>query len=92
MYPVRVASAETECLFACSLIAERGYVGRPDIDDLLTANAEMDVQQWCKVGDRIALRVLMPIDVSPQKFREVVARLAVDADRAEQQLTGNDEV
>ena len=91
VYPVRVASAETECLFACSLIAESGSVGRPEIDDLLTANAEMDVQQWCKVGDRIALRVLMSIDVSPQKFREVVARLAVDADRAEQQLTGNDE-
>lgn len=91
VYPVRVASAETECLFACSLTAESASVGRPEIDDLLTANAEMDVQQWCKVGDRIALRALMPIDVSPQKFREVVARLAVDADRAEQQLTGNDE-
>jgi uncharacterized RDD family membrane protein YckC len=91
VYPVRVASAETECLFACSLTTESASVGRPEIDDLLTANAEMDVQQWCKVGDRIALRVLMPIDVSPQKFREVVARLAVDADRAEQQLTGNDE-
>jgi hypothetical protein len=80
-----------ECLFACSLIAESGSVGRSKVDDLLTANATMNAQQWCKVGDRIALRVLMPIDVSPQKFREVVARLAVDADRAEQQLTGNDE-
>lgn len=91
VYPMRVASAEMECLFACSLTTESASIGRPEIDDLLTANAEMDVQQWCKVGDRIALRVLMPIDVSPQKFREVVARLAVDADRAEQQLTGNDE-
>lgn len=91
VYPVRVASAETECLFACSLTTESASVGRPEIDDLLTANATMNAQQWCKVGDRIALRVLMPIDVSPQKFREVVARLAVDADRAEQQFTGNDE-
>lgn len=91
VYPVRVASAETECLFACSLIAESGSVGRSKVDDLLTANATMNAQQWCRVGERIALRALMPIDVSPQKFREVVARLAVDADRAEQQLTGNDE-
>ena len=80
-----------ERLFACSMVAKYGAVGRSTIDEALAANATMGARQWCKLGDGLALRVVLPVDVSPRGFRAAVAQLAEDADDIEKRLAGNDE-
>lgn len=84
-------SEATEKLFVCSFVAKRESVGRSEMEDMMAANAAMDTQQWCKIGEALALRVFMPIDVAPQTFRNVLVNLAQTADRVERQLTGKDE-
>ena len=87
----KVVSSDTERLFVCSMVAKCDAVGRSKMEEILEANATMDDRQWCKVGNALALREFLPVNVSPQKFREVVARLAEDADGLEDRLTGKDE-
>ena len=86
-----VASSGNERLFVCSMVAKCDAVGRSEIEEMLTANATMEARQWCKIGNALALRVFMPVNVSPQEFREVASRLAEDADGLENRLTGKDE-
>ena len=86
-----VAPSGAEKLFVCSRVAECDAVGRSEMEEILRANATMDERQWCKVGKTLALREFLPVNVSPQRFREVVARLAEDADSLEDRLTGEDE-
>ena len=86
-----VAPSGAEKLFVCSRVAECDAVGRSEMEEILRANATMDERQWCKVGKTLALREFLPVNVSPQRFREVVARLAEDADGLEDRLTGEDE-
>ena len=89
--PEQVDSDGSEKLFVCSLVAERDSVGESELDGLLSANATMDAQQWCKVGEALALRILVPVDVAPQAFRNMLEKLAEAADNAETTLTGKDE-
>ena len=87
-----VVPSGAERLFVCSMAAKSDAVGRVEIEEILAANATMDDRQWCSVGGNIALRVLLPVDISPQRFRELVARLAEDADGFENRITGKDEL
>ena len=79
-----------ERLFACSTVARYGTVERSAIGEMLAANAKMGARQWCKMGESLALRVLLPVDVSPQGFRAAVAQLAEDADGVEKRLSKDD--
>ena len=86
-----VASSGAERLFICSMAAKCDAVGRSELEEILAANATMDNRQWCKVDNDLTLRAFLPVNVSPQEFRDVAARLAEDADSFENRLTGKDE-
>jgi hypothetical protein len=86
-----VTSSGDERLFVCSMVASCDAVGKSEMEEILTANATMDDRQWCKVGNALALREFLSVNVSPQRFRDVAARLAEDADGLEDRLTDKDE-
>ena len=85
------ASSGAKGLLVCSMVAKFDAIERSIIDEMLTANATVEARQWCKVDNDLALRAFLPVKVSPQEFRDVVVRLAEDADSFEKRLTGKDE-
>ena len=75
----------------CSLVASADAVGDGVLQIMLKGNAGRRNDVWCMVGESLALRVLEPLDVSPEVFRSHIGSLAEDADAAEKELSSKDE-
>lgn len=91
VYPDAVVASGSENMLICSIVA--GYDSLQDtvLDETLSENVTRGERLWCKIENRLALRVLLPFDVSPRVFCGIMKELAEDADAAEKQLTGKDE-
>lgn len=80
-----------ECICVYSLVAPCDSIGGHILNEMLSENSTRCTNLWCKVGTKLALRALVPLDVSPEVFRDALERLAKDADDSEKQFTGRDE-
>lgn len=81
----------SECMLICSVVANHASVQKDDLSRILSENVDRHDRIWCKVGECLALRLFVSLDVSPELLRGAIERLAEDADAAEQKLTGKDE-
>lgn len=90
VFPKTVVVAGTECMLVCSMVACGDSVNDSIVNDALSENVIRSERLWCKIEDALSIRVLVPLGVSPSTFRDMLEKLADDADAAEKRLVGKD--
>lgn len=75
----------TSAVAVCSSLKEEV------VNNILEANITNYGCVWGKDGQHLVLRSLVPINASPDHFRQAVTKLAMAADACEKEISGKDE-
>ena len=79
-----------DCVVFYTFAASRNSIKTEDLWNVLSENMGTSNAQWCRFGEHLALRALVPLDSEPKALFAAVLMLAIRADETEEKLSGKD--